>query len=66
MKMILSAVAAMMLSGCAGLTAEQGVRLGIDLYCVTITEAGKQVIGDHVTAGTPVLGCPQRATAVRP
>lgn len=57
MKTILVAMAALSLSGCAGLTPQQGVKLGLDLYCGTLTEAGRQAIRDQVTAGTAVLAC---------
>ncbi|CAN5427199.1 hypothetical protein BH10PSE5_BH10PSE5_31970 [soil metagenome] len=66
MKTILSLLAALTLSGCASLTPEQGVKLGVDLYCATITDAGKQVIRDRVTAGTPILACPTGAEPARP
>ena len=65
MKTILSALAALLLSGCASLTPEQGIKLGVDLYCVAITDAGKQVIRDRVTAGTPILACPTGAEPAR-
>ncbi|MBR7620429.1 hypothetical protein JKL49_13635 [Phenylobacterium sp. 20VBR1] len=66
MKTILSLLAALTLSGCASLTPEQGVKLGVDLYCATLTDAGKQVIRDRVTAGTRVLACPTGAEPARP
>lgn len=57
MKTILPAFAALMLCGCAGVTPQQGLSLGLDLYCGALTEAARQAIRDQVTAGTPVVAC---------
>ena len=65
MKTNLVALAALTLSGCAGLTPGQGVKLGVDLYCATITDAGKQVIRDRLTSGTPIVACPTGAEPIR-
>lgn len=57
MKMILTALAALPLCSCAGMTPQQGLKLGVDLYCGTLSEAGRQVVRDRVTGGTAVLTC---------
>lgn len=66
MKTILSLLAALTLSGCASLTPEQGVKLSVDIYCASLTEAGKQLVRDRVTGGTPILACPTGAEPARP
>ena len=57
MKTILVALAAVTLCGCAGMTPQQGLKLGVDVYCGTLSEAGRQAIRDQVTGGTAVLAC---------
>lgn len=57
MKMILTALAALPLCSCAGVTPQEGLKLGVELYCGALSEASRQVVRDQVTGGTAVLAC---------
>lgn len=67
LRLIAACALALGLPACQSLTPQQAVRLGFDLYCVAITEEGKQAVRDALTHGVKVIeACPPgaiRATA---
>lgn len=62
LRMMAAGAMALGLSACQSLTPREAVRLGFDLYCVAVTEEGKQAIRDAMTHGVKVIEtCPPGA-----
>ena len=58
-KIVLACVACMALSGCVGTIAAVGGVVGIaaTAYCAGVSDAGRQVVQNAVTAGQKVIAC---------
>lgn len=53
----LAAVLAAGLSACALETVVVGLGIGVSAYCAGISQAGKEVVRDTLTAGQKVIAC---------
>ena len=60
MRCLLVIGCAAMLSGCVitPMAVTAALVSGISMYCVGVTDAGKQAVRDSATGGTPIIACP--------
>jgi len=59
-RVLLSLAILLALPGCLPLAAVPGAVVGaIGLYCVAVSEDGKQMTRDTVSDGVPLIACPQ-------